>query len=535
MRIALVISFALLTPLHAAVPAVPFDLLIRNARIVDGSGNPWFAGVLGIRGEEIAAVGRELSGDEASGARRVIDAKGQILAPGFLDLHTHARRGIFRTPTAENYIRQGVTTIFEGPDGGSALPIGAFLDEVEQADIVPNFATFVGQGTVRQAVMGRADRPATPAELERMKALVRQAMEDGAFGLSTGLLYIPGNFTPTAEVVELARVAGGMGGIHTSHMRDEAAKLLDSVRETIRIGEEGGLPTQITHGKAMGKRNWGKSAGMIELVHEARRRGVDVSIDQYPYTASSTGIDVLFPRWALEGDREARMARLQDPATRARIRESIVENLKEDRGGGNLRNVQIASAGWDPSLAGKTLEDLTRAWKGTTTFEDAADLVMEIVEKGGASGIYHAMAEEDVERILRDPVTMVASDGEVPAFGVASPHPRSYGTFARVLARYVRERNVLSLEEAIRKMTSLPAQRAGLFDRGLLRPGMKADLVVFDPATVTDKATFTEPHQYAEGFSLVVVNGKIVLEDGTMTGARPGQVLRGPAWAGGGE
>jgi dihydroorotase/N-acyl-D-amino-acid deacylase len=362
-----------------------------------------------------------------------------------------------------------------------------------------------------------------------MRGLVRQGMEDGAFGLSTGLFYVPGAFTTTAEVVELARVAGERGGIHVSHLRDEAAGILDSVRETIAIGERGGLPTQVTHHKIIGTPNWGRSAETLRLVDEARARGVDVTIDQYPYTASSTSLQAaLLPAWALEGGRDALRARLEDPATRVRIREACVRRLRDERGGGDPRNVVIARCEWDASLAGKDLAELTRAGGQEPTLESAADTVLGIVERGGCQAVFHAIQEDDLRRILRHPATMIASDGEVPVFGRAHPHPRSYGTFARVLGVYVRDQRVLGLEEAVRKMSALPAQRLGLHDRGLIKPGMKADLAVWDPSVVRDAATFEQPHRYAEGFVCVVVNGQVVYQAGRMTAARPGRVLYGP-------
>jgi dihydroorotase/N-acyl-D-amino-acid deacylase len=452
-----------------------------------------------------------------------------VVAPGFIDVHTHARRGIFEVPTADNYTRQGVTTIFEGPDGGSPVPLGPFLRKLEALKLTPNFGMFIGQGSVREAVIGSVDRRATTDEVAKMKDLVRQGMLDGAFGLSTGLFYVPGVFTPTEEVVELAKVAGAMGGIHQSHMRNEAAGVLDGVRETIAIGELGGLPTQITHHKIIGTGNWGKSVETLRMVDEARARGVDVTIDQYPYTASATSLQALLPSWALEGGRARVLARLKDPAERERIKAAVVESLKVDRGGGDPKNVGISSCGWDPSLAGKNLAEITRARGAEPTFEHAAETAIWIVEQGGASAIFHAISEDDLVRILKHPVTMVASDGEVPIFGRASPHPRSYGTFARVLGRYVRDLGVITLEDAVRKMTALPAWRMGLQDRGLLRVGMKADITVFDPATVRDTATFERPHAYAEGFSFVVVNGQIVYENGAMTSARPGRILYGPS------
>jgi len=507
-----------------AQPA-PYDLLIRHGRIVDGTGNAWYRGDVAVRGDTIARIAPAI--DEP--AARVIDAAGQVVAPGFIDIHTHARRGLFEVPTAPNYIRQGVTTVMEGPDGSSPVPLAPFLAQLEALKKSINIGAFIGQGSVRSAVIGNVDRNATADEIAKMEALVDQGMKDGAMGLSTGLFYVPGTFTPTEEVIQLARVAGRYGGMHESHQRDEATKVLDSVKETIRIGEEGGLATHISHAKAIGAANWGKSADMLRLVDEARARGVDVTLDQYPYTASATSVSAaLLPSWALEGSRADQLARLKDPASRARIKTAIASLIQNERGGGDPKNVQFSSCGFDPALAGKTLADLTRQRGLDVTVDNAAEATIWLVEQGGCSGIFHAISEEDIERILKYPATMIGSDGEVPIFGRANPHPRSYGTFARVLGVYVREKHDLTLEDAIRKMTSLPANRLKLTDRGVLRPGMKADIVVFDPATVRDTATYTQPHQYAEGFAQVVVNGQIVFERGEMTPARPGRVLYGP-------
>ncbi len=517
--------FAALTLLALPLFAQQYDLVIAGGRIIDGSGDPWFYGDVAIKGDSIAAIGKF----DASMSARRLDAKGMVVAPGGIDIHTHARRGIFITPAAENYIRQGVTTLMEGPDGSSPLPIAPFLARVAAAHPAPNFGTFAGQGSIREQVMGLVNRPATPEEIEKMRQITRQAMLDGAFGVTTGLFYVPGNFTPTDEVIEIEKVAGAMGGMHHSHMREEAAHVLDSVRETIRIGEEGGLPTQVTHHKIIGKGNWGKSVETLRLVDEARARGVDVTIDQYPYTASSTGTASLIPQWAQEGGQKALVERLDAPAQRAKIKAIVVENIKFDRGGGDPANVVMANCAFDKSLAGKSLADITKARGRQVTIENAAETLLEIQHSGGCQAVFHAIDEADVERIMKYPFTMIGSDGEIPQFGVGAPHPRSYGTFARVLGRYVRERHTLTLEDAVHKMSGLPAQRLKLYDRGLIRPGMKADLSVFDPATVADTATFEKPHQYAVGFKYVLVNGKIVIDDGKLTSERPGRILYGPA------
>jgi dihydroorotase/N-acyl-D-amino-acid deacylase len=527
MRIASVAVLGLAGALFV-VQQPSFDLLLRNGRIVDGTGTPWFRGDVGVRGDTIVRIAPAIEAPAA----RIIDVQGDVIAPGFIDVHTHARRGIFEVPTAPNYVRQGVTTLMEGPDGSSPLPLGEFLQKLDALQKSVNIGSFIGQGSVRSAVIGNGDRRATAEEVRKMEALVEQGMRDGAFGLSTGLFYVPGTFTPTDEVVALARVAARFGGIHKSHQRDDAAKVLDSVRETIAIGEQGGLPTQVTHHKIIGKANWGRAADTLRLIDEARARGVDVTSDQYPYTASSTSIQAaLLPAWALEGGRQAVAARLKAPETRAKMKAGAVAMIRDERGGGDPKHVQLASCGFDAALAGRTLADVTRQRGLEPTIENAADTTLWIVEQGGCQGIFHAMSDADVQAILRHPATMIASDGEVPIFGRANPHPRSYGTFARVLGVYVRETHTVTLEDAVRKMTAFPAARLGLPDRGILRPGMKADVTVFNPATVRDTATFEKPHQYADGFRLVLVNGQVVFENGEMTAARPGRVLYGPGRA----
>ncbi len=518
----------LLVPLLASAQAPVYDLVIGSGRILDGAGNPWYYADLGILGDRIAAIGN------LAGARAKVrlDAKGLTLAPGFIDIHSHGRDGIVAVPAAENYIRQGVTTMVEGNDGGGTVPVGPFLTRLAGSRFAVNYATFVGHGSIRRQVVGLENRKATPEEIQKMKELTRQAMLDGAFGLSTGLFYVPGNYAPTEEVIELARIAGAMGGMHISHMRNEAEGVLDSVRETIRIGEEGGLPTQVTHHKISGVPNWGRSVETLRLVEEARARGVDVTIDQYPYTASSTGTAAMFPQWAQAGGAKSLMERLDAPETRAKIKAGIVDVLVNSRGGGDPKNVVMASCGFDATLAGKNLAELTAARGVPVTMENAAETAIGIQKKGGCSAIYHSMAEADLERILRSPYTMVASDGGIPVFGRAVPHPRNYGAFARVLGRYVRERKAITLESAVHKMSGFPAARLRLMDRGLLAVGMKADVAVFDASAVADRAEFGKPHQYAEGMRHVVVNGSVVLREGKMTGELPGRVLYGASYAG---
>lgn len=513
---------------HLTGQGPAYDLLIRGGRVVDGTGSPWFFADVAVRGDTIVAVGPQLNGTAA----RTIEARNAIVSPGFIDLHVHAFGGagpppdpmpIVELPTADNYIRQGVTTLIGGPDGFSPIELRPALERVAATGISPNVGAFVGHGSVRQAVIGDANRAPTSAELERMRGLVRSAMNDGAFGMSTGLFYVPAVFADSVEVVELAKVAR----FHISHMRDEAARLVDSVRENIRVGEDAGIPTQVTHHKAVGKAAWGKTAETLGLVDAARQRGVDVTIDVYPYTASATSIQAaLVPAWAQEGGRESMLARLRDSATRGRILNETARFIREERGGGVPHNVQISGCGWKPDLDGKRLDDIAVERGLTRSVDDAADTALWLVENGGCGGIYHAIQDEDVQRVIRHPAAMIASDGGPVVFGRGVPHPRSYGTFVRVLGRYVRELKILGLEDAVRKMTSFPARRIGITDRGIIRVGMKADLAVFDPATVRDTATFETPHRYAEGVIAVFVNGVAVFENGKTTSARPGRILK---------
>jgi N-acyl-D-amino-acid deacylase len=524
-RVVLMIGALALLGGCARPSSAPADFVIRGGRIVDGTGSAAWVGDIAVRGDRIVAMGEHLDIEAAT----EIDASGLVVAPGFIDIHNHSWRGIFAVPGADNFIRQGVTTVIEGPDGGSPLPIGEALNRVDSLRPAVNVGLFVGHGTIREAVMGLEDRVPDEMEMDSMRALTEMAMQEGAFGLSTGLFYVPGTFATTEEVIDLARVVARYGGSHTSHMRDEASGLIESVKETIRIGEEGGLPTQLTHHKVIGQVNWGASEETLRLVDEARARGVDVTIDQYPYTASSTSIEAaLVPQWAREGGRQSLLGRLSNPESRVSIKAGTERIIREERGGGDLTRVQLASCGWDTSLDGKSLLDVTTRLNLADTIPNGAEAVFWIIEQGGCQGIFHAIGEEDLLNIMAHPQTMVASDGGVLLLGRGAPHPRNYGTFPRVLGRYVRDLQVLSLEDAVRKMSGFPAARLGLTDRGLLAEGMKADMVLFDPDTVTDRATFEQPHQYAEGFAGVWVNGQQVFDGTSMTDRRPGAVLYGP-------
>lgn len=506
-----------------AVDEGPWDLLITGGTVIDGTGGERYRADVAVRGDRIVRISRTALPHEP--AARVIDAEGRIVSPGFIDLHAHLDP-LLRLPAAESHVRQGVTTALSGPDGGSPLPIGAHLDSAQSLGLGMNVAFLVGHNTIRRRVMGMADREPTAEELERMQELVAQAMGEGAFGLSTGLKYLPGAYSKTDEVVALARVAADSGGIYTSHMREEGLGLIDAVAETIEIGRRAEIPVVLTHHKVVGQPMWGASERTLAMVDSARAEGVDVMIDQYPYTATYTGITVLVPAWAMAGGRDIFLERLEDPVLRDSIVDGIVYNIVNDRGGNDLRRVQLARVSWMPELEGKTLADWAEMRGLRPTPETGAELVIEAVRLGGASAIYHVLDEGDVERIMRHPQTMIASDGRLTQPGEGHPHPRWYGTFPRVLGRYVRERGVLTLEEAIRKMTSMPADRLGLEDRGRIAEGLVADLVIFDAEMVMDRSTFQMPHQYPDGIDYVVVNGAVTVDAGKFLDVRAGRALR---------
>jgi len=525
--LSLLVSSALL-PSVAAQPntgqAAAFDVIIADGRVVDGTGSPWFVADVGISGGRITAVGRL----GAAPARRRIDATGLIVAPGFVDPHSHAREGLFENPTAEGFLLQGITTVVDGNDGSSPLPMDAFFAKAEATAFAPNLAMFVGQGSVRGQVMGTANRKATAAEIQKMQELVADAMRAGALGLSTGLAYVPGTYSTTDELIALSTTARVHGGIYTSHMRDEGAGVLDSVRETLQVGEGARIPVHISHHKVGGRRQFGQSVQSLDLLNTARARGVDVTFDVYPYTASHTGLSLIFPRWAMADD--GLNSRLANPKMRGEVKNGMLDFI-EERFGDDPARIQLARCGFDPALGGKTIADLLEAAGQPFTQSATADMVIDLQLKGGCSAIFHAYDEPDVERLLTSPLAMVGSDGSLTRLGDGAPHPRAFGTYPRVLGRYVRERSVLGLEEAVRKMTSYPAARLGLSDRGLLRPGLAADVTVFDATAIIDKSTFTDPHHYSEGVRYVLVNGTLVVDKGAHTGATPGKVLRGPAWS----
>ena len=500
------------------------DVLIVNGTVIDGTGSPGRRADVAIRGDRIVAVGSNLPRGTAT---RVIDAQGKMVTPGFIDLHAHLEP-LLDMPLMESALRQGVTLAMGGPDGGSPLPLKPYMDSVRTAKPGINVGYLVGHNDVRRAVLGMAARAPNDAELARMKRLVAVAMGQGAFGLSTGLLYLPGTYSNVEEVIALSKTAADSGGIYTSHLRKEGIGLLDGVGEALEIGRRAKIPVVLTHHKAVGQQMWGKSVVTVAMVDSARKAGTDVMIDQYPYTATHTNLGVLVPSWAMAGGDAEFRKRLQNAALKDSIVQGIIFNILNDRGGGDLARVQFSRVSWEPSLEGKTLKDWAARRNLAPTPENGATLVLDAMLKGGANAIYHVLDEGDVRRIMQSPHTMIASDGRLSRPGDGHPHPRAYGTFPRVLGEYVREQKLLALETAVHKMTQMPAQRLRLADRGVLRVGAAADVVVFDAATVKDQATFTEPHQYPRGIETVLVNGTVAVDGGKATGVRAGRVLSRP-------
>jgi N-acyl-D-amino-acid deacylase len=522
---AILIALAMPLPNRSAASSDPeFSLIVAGGRIVDGTGNPWFEADVAIKDGQIAAIGRI---DRARAAQS-IDAKGLVVAPGFIDVHTHIEGGIFELPAAENFLRMGVTSVVTGNCGGSTLNLGEWFARLERSGVSINIASLIGHNTVRRAGMsGDFDRPPSPEELQKMRDLVDRAMRDGAVGLSTGLEYIPGTYAKTDEIAELAKVAARHGRVYASHMRNEGLSVEQSIRETLEIGALAGCPVEISHFKISSKKRWGASAVTIRMVEEARARGQQVTVDQYLYPAGSTGIGILFPSWLFEGGNGKTRERLGDRATRDRVKRELIAKAAAD-GFKDFSFARVANYRHDQSVNGKNIAEITKIAKQKTDVDSQAEMAIEILLNGGAQMVLHKMTEADVEKIFRQPFTMIASDaGVIDAASPSIPHPRGFGNNARVLGVYVREKRLVGLEEAVRKMSSLPAQTFGLWDRGLIRPGMAADIVVFDEKTVADRATFEQPKQYPVGIDFVIVNGKLVIERGAHSGARSGQVLRG--------
>ena len=497
------------------------DLVIRNGRLLDGTGNSWVHGDVAIKDGRIYKTGR-LGNITAT---KEIDAKGAIVCPGFIDVHTHIEGNEFRQPTADNFIYNGVTTVVTGNCGASHTDIKKYLDRIDSLRPSINVATLVGHNDVRKAVMGTAQRLPTEEEMKSMEALVAQAMKDGAVGLSSGLEYVPGAYAEANELVRLGKSVAPYHGVYASHMRDEGDSIQFAIDETIRVGELAGIPVQISHFKLSGQHNWGRNQEIINQVIRARESGIDVTIDQYPYTASSTGLGLLFPDDVLADSQDSINARLARPEVRKYVAAYMMERLKKRK----LKHwsyARVANFSADSSYNGKSIEEINLMMKRKHKAKAEAETIMDLMQKGGASMVYHSMGDEDVRAIMRYPFNMFASDASVRIFGQGAPHPRGYGTNARILARYVRDEKILSLEEAVRRMTSLPAQKFGLKDRGLLREGYAADILIFNEKEVQDHSTFEKPHAYSSGFLYVLVNGELVLAGGQHLGTRSGKALR---------
>jgi N-acyl-D-amino-acid deacylase len=526
----------------------PFDVVIHGGSVLDGTGAAAFAADIGLVGDTIAALGELGPGQ----GRRVIDARGLRVAPGFIDIHTHSDPDVLAYPTADSRVRQGVTTELAGNCGGSAAPlagpgaaerraamrddgieadwtdVASYLSRVERAGVSANHAILVGHGTLRSNAIGDVDRPLSADERRSVARALEEALDQGAFGLSSGLEYVPGRYAPPSEIVDLARLVARRGGLYASHIRNEEARLLEAVAEAVEVGRSSGVRVEIAHLKAAGESNWPKQGAALDLLESARRDGVAVLADAYPYAAYSTGLTNLMEGWAREGGTAAILGRLRDPEARARIRREVEAQVRVDPGGWERVVVSRVKTQRSRSLAvGRSLAEIAVHWN-----LDPADACLRLLEEEetAVSFVGYGMSPENVERVLRHPLVMVGSDGAsmapVGKAAAARPHPRSYGTFPRVLGMYARERGIFDLPTAVRKMTSRPADQIGLADRGRIARGKRADLVAFDAARVRDTATFEDPHRYPEGIVHVLVNGVPVVERGAHTGARPGRALR---------
>lgn len=504
---------------------IPFDVVLAGGIVVDGLGTPRFDANIAIKGDRIVAISRQPI--DPADARDYVDIDGLVLAPGFIDNHAHVQTTIHEHPLAENFTRQGITTLIAGlHSGDQPWPLDEYAASL---DVAPNVGFFAGHTWTRKQVLGLANRAPDHDELQQMRDLVEQSMQQGALGLSTGLLYVPANYAETEEVIELAKVAARYGGIYVTHMRNEATGLLESINETIRIAAEADIPAHINHHKAAGVSQWGWSEKSLALIDAARESGLDIRHDLYPYTASSTRSAILFPQWVMAGGPDEFADRVRNPELLPSIRDEMREIFMNDRTGGDLRRIQFRVLHSDQSYNGKRLADLAADRGLPNDLDTGIDLVIELQLKGGFSAIFHAMDEADVIRIMRHPLSMIETDGDPVSYGQGYPHPRSYGAFPRVLARYVRELGVLSLEEAVRKMTSMPADQYNQKERGRVVEGAFADLVVFDPDTIKDEATYADPHRYPTGIDHVMINGRFVIRSGALTGERPGVWIRGPA------
>ena len=497
------------------------DILIKNGKILDGTGNSWSYGDIAVQNGKIVAMGKLGKWTAA----KTIDATGLVVAPGFIDVHTHIEGDERKNPTADNFIYDGVTTVVTGNCGSSQVNIGNYFTMLDSLKTSINVASLIGHNDVRRAVIGSANRDPNEAEMKKMEAIVEQAMKDGAVGFSTGLIYIPGTYSKTEEVVRLAKMASRYNGIYASHMRDEGDSVTQAIEEALHIGREAKMPVEISHFKLSGQQNWGRSRETIPMIIQAREEGLDVTIDQYPYTASSTSLSTLLPDWVLADGQDSIKARLARPEIRKQVSDYMQRRLKRRK----LKHFSypvVASFRADSTLNGKSIEEVNLVKGKKHKASEEAETIIQMMEQGGAGMVFHGMGDADVKAIMQYPFNMFASDASIRIYGSGNPHPRGYGTNARVLSKYVRDEKVITLEEAIRRMTSLPAQKFQLSDRGLLREGFAADIVVFDEKQVQDMSTYDKPHQYSTGFRYILVNGKLTMDEGRHNGTRSGAVLR---------
>ena len=502
-----------------------YDVLILNGKIIDGTGNSWFYGDVAVKDGKIVYVGKTNNAT----ATKVINAKGLIVAPGFIDVHAHIESGIFENPTAGNYIYDGVTTVITGNCGGSAEDLKNFFSRIDSMKTSINISSLIGHNTVRRLAMGLNNRLASAEEQKKMEELVTQAMKDGAVGLSTGLIYLPGMYSNTEEVIGLAKSAANYNGIYASHIRNEENGVKDAINEAINIGRSANIPVQISHFKVSGPANWGRSKETLPLIEAARKEGYDVTIDQYPYSASSTNLGIRLPDWALAGGNDSLKKRINDAGMHKQIIKEMLEMQKKYKYK-SYSYAYVAFHSADSTLNGKNISEINKLKGRKSKMKQEAETILDMMLAGGAQMVYHSMNEDDVRHFIKYPFNMVGADAGVPVPGKGMPHPRAYGTNARVLAKYVRDEKLVSLEEMIRRMTSLAAQKFQLKDRGLIKEGMAADIVIFDLNEVTDKATFEQPHQYSAGFHYVLVNGQLTIDNRSHTGVKNGITLKGPGF-----
>lgn len=501
-----------------------YDILIRNGKIIDGTGNSWYYADVAVKNGKIISIGKLTH----TTANKIIDANGLIVAPGFIDVHAHIENGVFERPTADNYIYDGVTTVVTGNCGGSDDDLKKFFWRLDSMKTSINVASLVGHNTVRRLAMGLDNRLATSEEQKKMEDLVAQAMKDGAVGLSTGLIYLPGMYSNTEEVIGLAKTAALYNGIYASHIRNEENGVVDAINEAINIGKAANIPVQVSHFKVSGPANWNRSKETLSLIEAARKDGYDVTIDQYPYTASSTNLGIRLPDWALAGGQDSLKKRIADPVLHKQIINEMLESQKKYKYK-NYAYAFVAMHKADTTLNGKNISEINKLKGRKAKPKEEAETILDMMVAGGAQMVYHSMNEDDVRYFIKYPFNMVGADGGV-SNGKGFPHPRTYGTNSRVLGKYVREEKLISLEEAIRRMTSLAAQKFQLKDRGLLKEGYAADIVIFNENEVADKATFEQPHQFSVGFKYVLVNGKLVIENGKHNGIKSGTPLYGPGF-----